>query len=81
MIIYLLMIIGAILTILGVILIKPMAKILGSDENMLQDCITYGKTLLLFLVPLCLQNAFQSFLIVAEKPILGLQKPNLNLNL
>ena len=72
MIIYLLTIIGFVLTILGVILIEPMAKLLGSDENMLQDCIVYGRTLLLFLIPLCLQNAFQSFLIVAEKPTFGL---------
>lgn len=39
---------------------------------MLPDCITYGRTLLIFLVPFCLQNAFQSFLIVAEKPTMGL---------
>lgn len=72
MLIYLLTIIGFVLTILGVILVEPMAKLLGSDENMLQDCIIYGRTLLAFLIPLCLQNAFQSFLIVAEKPTFGL---------
>ena len=53
-------------------MIDPMAKLLGADKNMLQDCIVYGKTLLIFLVPFCLQNAFQSFLIVAEKPTFGL---------
>lgn len=72
MLIYLLIIIGFIFTILGVILIEPMAKLLGSDKNMLQDCVVYGRTLLIFLIPFCLQNAFQSFLIVAEKPTLGL---------
>ena len=72
MLIYLLVIIGAILTIAGAILVEPMAKLLGADENMLQDCVIYGRTLLMFLVPFCLQNAFQSFLIVAEKPTLGL---------
>lgn len=72
MLIYLLTLIGFVLTILGVLLISPMAKLLGADENMLQDCIVYGKTLLIFLIPFCLQNAFQSFLIVAEKPIFGL---------
>ncbi len=72
MLIYLLVIIGFILTVIGVILVKPMAKLLGSDEKMLADCVTYGRTLLLFLVPFCLQNAFQSFLIVAEKPTFGL---------
>ncbi len=72
MLIYLLTIVGFVLTILGVILIAPMAKLLGADESMLQDCIVYGRTLLMFLVPFCLQNAFQSFLIVAEKPTFGL---------
>lgn len=72
MLIYLLVIIGFILTVLGMILIEPMAKLLRADGNMLQDCIIYGRTLLIFLIPFCLQNAFQSFLIVAEKPTFGL---------
>ncbi len=72
MLIYLLVIIGFILTVLGFILIEPMAKLLRADGNMLQDCIIYGRTLLIFLIPFCLQNAFQSFLIVAEKPTFGL---------
>lgn len=72
MLIYLLTILGIIFTIVGVILVGPMAKLLGADESMLSDCITYGRTLLLFLVPFVLQNAFQSFLIVAEKPTFGL---------
>lgn len=72
MLIYLLAIIGFIFTVFGVIIVEPMAKLLGADENMLQDCVVYGRTLLIFLVPFCLQNAFQSFLIVAEKPTFGL---------
>ncbi|MDY6328961.1 MAG: MATE family efflux transporter [Lachnospiraceae bacterium] len=72
MLIYLLIIIGIVLTIIGIILIEPMAKLLGADKKMLNDCVVYGRTLLIFLVPFCLQNSFQSFLIVAEKPTLGL---------
>lgn len=72
MLIYLLAIVGFILTVVGIALVEPMAKLLRADENMLQDCVTYGRTLLIFLVPFCLQNAFQSFLIVAEKPTFGL---------
>lgn len=72
MLIYLLAIVGFILTLLGVVLVEPMAKLLRADKSMLQDCVTYGRTLLIFLVPFCLQNAFQSFLIVAEKPAFGL---------
>lgn len=72
MLIYLLIIIGIVLTIIGIILIEPMAKLLGADKKLLNDCVVYGRTLLIFLVPFCLQNSFQSFLIVAEKPTLGL---------
>jgi len=72
MLIYVLTIVGAILTVTGIILVKPMAGLLGADDKMLGDCITYGRTLLLFLVPFILQNSFQSFLIVAEKPTFGL---------
>ena len=72
MLIYLLIIIGIVLTIIGIILIEPVAKLLGADKKMLNDCVVYGRTLLIFLVPFCLQNSFQSFLIVAEKPTLGL---------
>lgn len=72
LLIYVLIFLGLILTIIGVFLVKPLAKLLGADETMLGDCITYGRTLLIFLVPFMLQNAFQSFLIVAERPKLGL---------
>lgn len=72
MLVYLLVIIGTIFTIAGVIFIEPVAKLLKADEEMLPDCITYGRTLLIFLVPFCLQNAFSSFMIVAEKPTFGL---------
>lgn len=72
MLIYLLVIIGLVLTTLGLLFIKPAAKMLGAEGDMLRDCITYGGTLLLFMVPFMLQNSFQSFLVVAEKPTFGL---------
>lgn len=72
MLIYLLVIIGIIFTFVGIFLVEPVAKLLGANENMLADCVTYGKTLICFLVPFMLQNSFQSFLIVAEKPTFGL---------
>ncbi|MBQ2836160.1 MAG: MATE family efflux transporter [Clostridia bacterium] len=72
MLIYLLIIISFIFTIIGIPLVEPIAKMLGANESMLEYCTTYGKTLLIFLVPFVLQNCFQSFIIVAEKPTFGL---------
>ena len=62
----------SIFTVLGIVFIKPISKLLGADETMLTDCIVYGRTLMFFLLPFTLQNTFQSFLIVAEKPTFGL---------
>lgn len=72
MLIYLLIIVGVIISILGMIFIENITKLLGADETMFENCIIYGKTLLIFLVPFMLQNCFQSFIIVAEKPTFGL---------
>ena len=72
MLIYLLIIVGIILTILGIVFIRPIAQTLGAEGKMLRDCIIYGTTILVALTAFLLQNAFQSFLVVAEKPTMGL---------
>ena len=73
LLIYLLIGIGIILSIIGMIFIKPIASMLGAEGYLLNECVTYGKTLLIALVPFFLQNCFQSFLVVAEKPQMGLK--------
>ncbi|MFG6319465.1 MAG: MATE family efflux transporter [Clostridia bacterium] len=72
MLIYLLIIIGLILSVVGIVLIRPMSKILGAEGKILEECVTYGRVLIVFLVPFILQNCFQNFLVVAEKPKFGL---------
>lgn len=72
MLIYLLVIVGAVLTTIGIMVMRPVSKLLGADSSMLEYCVTYGRTILIFLIPFVLQNCFQSFLIVAEKPTFGL---------
>ena len=72
MLIYILIIVGLILTIIAVAMVKPMSKLLGAEGKILEECITYGTVLIMFLIPFVLQNCFQSFLIVAEKPTFGL---------
>ena len=72
MLIYLLIIVGIILTLLGIVFIRPISQALGAEGKMLSDCIIYGTTILLALTAFLLQNAFQSFLVVAEKPTMGL---------
>ena len=72
MLIYVLIIVGIILTAVGIILIGPVAYALGARDQMLDDCIIYGRILLSFQTAFMLQCAFQSFMVTAEKPKLGL---------
>ena len=71
MVIYFTIIVGVILSIVGALVVEPVAKLLGADETLLPYCVTYGRILLAAIVAFMLQNAFQSFFIVAEKAPLG----------
>ena len=63
---------GAALALLGFILMKPIAVLLGAADSMLDDCVIYGQISMISLPAFMLQNVFQSFLITAERPRLGL---------
>ncbi len=76
MLICLIVIGGGILAVVGVVFLKPIAILLGATgENavLLPYCIQYGQINLLALVPFMLQCTFQSFLVTAERPKLGLK--------
>lgn len=72
MIIYLSIITGAVITVGGFFLVRPVASLLGAEGQMLKDCVTYGRIILVSMIPFMLQIEFQSFFITAEKPKLGL---------
>ena len=63
---------GVVLSVIGVVLMPQMARLLGATDEMLADCVLYGRIVTGFTVAFMLQNVFQSFLIAAEKPKLGL---------
>ena len=63
---------GAVFTLLGQLLLEPVSRFLGASDDMLPNCIAYGRIILCSLVPFMLQNVFQSFLITAGKPTMGL---------
>lgn len=63
---------GVVLGVMGFIFIRPIAVWLGAGGGMLDDCVLYGRVILLALPALMLQYEFQSFFITAEKPQLGL---------
>ena len=72
MMILLTLILGALLTVLGILFMRPVSYLLGATEAMIEDCVQYGRAVLAFNAAFMLQNVFQSFLITAEKPKLGL---------
>lgn len=72
LLIYTSLISGAVIAILGIIFIRPIAQLLGATGTMLDDCVTYGRIILAALPAFMLQYEFQSFFVTAEKPQLGL---------
>ncbi len=65
-------ILGVVLSAVGFIFIEDIALLLGATEDMVEYCVIYGRFLLVALTFFMLQSVFQSFLVTAEKPTLGL---------
>lgn len=72
MLVYITIVSGVVLAVSGIIFLKPAAIAMGADTELLPYCVTYGRILLMTLPAFMLQNMFQSFLVTAEKPTLGL---------
>ncbi len=51
---------------------RQISALLGADANLIDDCVIYGRILAVSNIFMMLQAAYQSFLITAEKPHLGL---------
>ncbi len=64
---------GIIVSLLGIIFMRKISYFLGATEEMIEDCVIYGQIVIAFNMPYMLQNVFQSFMIAAEKPKLGLK--------
>ena len=63
---------GIVLTILSIAFMRPAAKLLGGEGQMLEDAVLYGCIVQSALTAYILQFAFQSFCVAAEKPNLSL---------
>lgn len=72
MTIYTALLLGTILAAISFCLIRPIARLMGADGAMLEYCVLYARILVCTLPLFMLQNMFQSFFIMAEKPKLGL---------
>lgn len=72
MLIYVSLVFSLGVSVLGFIFIEPIARLLGAEGEMLRCCVLYGRILLPPMFAFILQNEFQAFMIVAEKPQMGL---------
>ena len=63
---------GAVLTVLSMVFMRPAARLLGAEGQMLEDAVTYGYIVQSVLTAYIMQYVFQSFCITAEKPNLAL---------
>lgn len=63
---------GIVVAVLSILFIRPIAIWMGADEVLLPYCVTYSRIVLAALPCFMLQVFFQSFLVTAEKPGLGL---------
>lgn len=64
--------VGIVLSVIAMVVIRPVSMLLGATEGMLPHCALYGVITAGFTVSFMLQYAFQGFLITAERPKLGL---------
>ena len=64
--------VGVVLAAIGFAFIRPIARLLGAEGQLLEDAVLYGRIILLALPFNILQYLFQSFVVTAEKPALGL---------
>ncbi|MDE6657320.1 MAG: MATE family efflux transporter [Oscillospiraceae bacterium] len=71
LLIYVSLLCGIVIAILGIIFVRPIASLLGAGQ-MLDDCTLYARIILFALPAFILQYEFQSFFVTAEKPQLGL---------
>ncbi len=63
---------GVLLSFLGFFMLPSIARLFGAEGVILNDCIMYGRILFASLTAFMVQNLFQTFLVTAQKPILGL---------
>lgn len=70
--IYVSIICGVVIAVLGILFLRPVAQLLGAKGTMVENCVVYGRIILIALPAFLLQYEFQSFFVTAGKPQLGL---------
>ncbi|MBR2967159.1 MAG: MATE family efflux transporter [Clostridia bacterium] len=72
LVVYVSIILSIVLTVVGLVVLRPVAKLLGAEGQLLADSITYGRILIIAIPAYVLQYEFQCLFATAQKPTLGL---------
>lgn len=72
LIVYFTLALGALLGLILFLSIEPIARFMGAEGLFLDEALTYGRILALSLPAFILQMMFQSFMVAADRPSLGL---------
>ncbi|MDE7084236.1 MAG: MATE family efflux transporter, partial [Clostridia bacterium] len=72
LLVYATVILGAVMTAVGILVLRPLAILLKAEGEMLDKCVLYGTVNMCGITLFMLQNVFQSFFALAEKPKIGL---------
>ena len=70
--VYVTSVLGVIFAVLGIVLARPIAILLGAEGEMLENAVLYSHIILPALPFYMLEVLFQSFCVTAERPKLGL---------
>ena len=72
MMIYFTALLAVTLSVVGIVFLRPVAHFLGATDEMLEHSVLYGRIVIGFTAAFMLQSVFQSFLVAAERPKMGL---------
>ena len=72
MVVYISIFAGVVLAAVGILLLRPIASLLGADGALLENSVRYGRIILLATPAYVLQFEFQCLFATANKPVLGL---------
>lgn len=63
---------GVAISAVCILFLRPLSTLFGANEALMPDCIAYGTIMLAGAPVFLLQTSFQSFLVAAERPKMGL---------
>ena len=72
LLVYVAIVTGLIVTVLGILLMRPVAIMLGAEGELIDLCVLYGNIVMSAQAAFMLQTMFQIFFVTAEKPQLAL---------